>query len=396
MKKSPVIIGIDPGTTSAYAVLDTDANLIDKNSGKENNLSVIISSIMSKGLPIIIGTDKAKIPELIGQFAAKTGARVAYPKEDMRTEEKRRLISGYILKDSHEEDALASAIFAYNSFSSLIKKIKKFAEENKKEGILNDLFVYVIKEEIPIRDAVSLIEKEDEETEIVKKVLEERNFQKKDFLCLYSKLNQIEKENSILRKLKNELAESNKFLEIELNKLQKIKYKKEEIGYKKVNSLFKFKEQRLEDISSKLRQKEEEVNELKEKIPKYAHFISKISKDSLLLKKLKNLGLAEFEEKSKILNISKDDILLVDDPNICNNKVLQNLNEKISAIIFKTKPTKATISQLNFELIPAEGLHLDEFDNFALANKEEIEKMLEKKNILNKMISEYKESRNLG
>ena len=196
--RDPIIIGIDPGTTTGYAVLDIHGKLLDKGSSKELGLSDLIKIVIKYGIPIIVGTDKAKIPGFVEQFAAKTGSKIVFSETDLKVEEKRALTKEYIYKDSHEMDSLASALYAFNSYSNLISRIKKYIEETKKHYLFNQLLIYVIKEDISIKDAVQIIETKDEETTIVKKAVEEQKLEEKDFLRLYKQLKTLEKDKLFL------------------------------------------------------------------------------------------------------------------------------------------------------------------------------------------------------
>ncbi|MBI2665284.1 DUF460 domain-containing protein [Candidatus Woesearchaeota archaeon] len=72
--KPLAIIGLDPGTTSAYAILTLDGKIINCNSGKEMPLSIIIKEIVDLCRPVLVGTDKAKIPSFVEEFS-----RIGFP-----------------------------------------------------------------------------------------------------------------------------------------------------------------------------------------------------------------------------------------------------------------------------------------------------------------------------
>ena len=67
--KKLLIVGIDPGTTIGYAVLDIEGNLIHLNSSKQLDLSLLISETINFGKAVLVGTDKAKVPGLVEAFA---------------------------------------------------------------------------------------------------------------------------------------------------------------------------------------------------------------------------------------------------------------------------------------------------------------------------------------
>ncbi|MCK5282969.1 MAG: DUF460 domain-containing protein [Nanoarchaeota archaeon] len=392
MSRAPIIIGIDPGTTSAYAILDIDKTVIDIGSAKEIGLSGLIKQIVRNGFPVVVGTDKAKVPDLIGKFAAKTGCKIAAPEYDLKVGEKKLLIKNYIFRNTHEMDALASALYAYNYYTDLIKRIMKYVKVNSKEQITNELIIYVIRRGLPIKDAAQLIEGKDEETKVVRKVIEEKDTRKKDFVGLYNKFKRLEKDNLFLKGQNAALANGNNELKQELAGLDKLLNKKSVIKSRKIDALFSFKEQRARELEKRLRENEKEISELRKEIKKAHSFISRLNR-CYLLKKLNNLGIREFEGKKEGLNISKGDILLVGNVNIYNRDVLKLMEDKINVIIYEEKPNEKTRDELKFELISSKDLFVEEFGSYALVEKRQLDKGLQKKNILNKIIREYKESR---
>jgi predicted RNase H-like nuclease (RuvC/YqgF family) len=122
-----LIVGIDPGTTTAYAVLGIEGNLIHLDSSKQLDLKLLISETISHGKAVLVGTDKAKVPNLVESFATKLGARIVSPQEDLKVDEKREMVSNFNFGDEHQGDALASALFAYKETKALLDKINFFA-----------------------------------------------------------------------------------------------------------------------------------------------------------------------------------------------------------------------------------------------------------------------------
>ena len=95
-----LIVGIDPGTTTGYAVLDIDGKLLHLNSSKQLDLNQLISQTINLGKAVLVGTDKAKVPNLVGTFATKLGAKIVNPDEDLKVEEKRRMAENFNFSDA--------------------------------------------------------------------------------------------------------------------------------------------------------------------------------------------------------------------------------------------------------------------------------------------------------
>src|SRR3989344_6928155 len=109
----PLIVGMDPGTTLGYAFLDMDGRLLETGSAKQFPIHLLIRKAMDAGTPLFVGTDKRNVPSAVQEFAAKTGARIMAPAEDLKVQEKKIWTKEHRLRNDHERDALAAALFAY-------------------------------------------------------------------------------------------------------------------------------------------------------------------------------------------------------------------------------------------------------------------------------------------
>ena len=152
-----VIVGLDPGATVGYAVLDLNGSLIEVSSFK-GSLDQAVKIISNKGRVLVVGTDVKNSPKFIEKFSAKTNAKIIIPERDLLYIQKKKMTKEYLkekeikLKNKHEMDALASALFAYKSFKGLFNKIDN---EVKNEEISNKVKKLVLTEEINIKKALS-------------------------------------------------------------------------------------------------------------------------------------------------------------------------------------------------------------------------------------------------
>jgi len=390
MEQAPLIIGIDPGTTLGYAVINTDGELISIESSKDLSLSLLISKIINLGKIIAVGTDKKNIPSFIREFSAKIGARVIAPKEDIRVAEKQKLTENFNTKDYHQMDALASALFVHKELKPLLKRIQDYAEKNKKESIKNRIAELVIAKELNIKDAFELIEKpEKKESQVIKKVIEEKKLDEKDFLRLYSRLNSYEKENYLLKKQRDHLINEIKSIKDKYNYLlENINKLKTD---KKSQELINFKEKRIHSFGREIKNKEYEIAQLHNEIRRLYFFISDLN-NNYVVKKLDNLGYAEFEKKGMLLNIQNNDILMVNDPNVINERIIEQIKDKVHIIIHKTDISKKT-KELPFLFINSKRLRVIEDKYFALVNKKDLNREKSQINLLDKVVKDYKKER---
>ncbi|MCS4540834.1 MAG: DUF460 domain-containing protein [Euryarchaeota archaeon] len=126
-----LIIGIDPGITTAIAALDFKGKLVKLHSSKEFPRNEIIRFISELGNPIIFATDVLPPPKSVEKLASSFEAELFNPAQSLSISEKNELIENYLEDsedeaepvDAHQRDALAAAIKAYNHYKNKFKQV---------------------------------------------------------------------------------------------------------------------------------------------------------------------------------------------------------------------------------------------------------------------------------
>ena len=111
-----------------------------------------------------------------------------------------------------------------------------------------------------------------------------------------------------------------------------------------------------------------------------------------LLKKLDKLSAEELKSKDKILNIKKGDVLLINDLTSYSKGLVEQLKSKISIILYK-KSNKNIIKELPFTCIDISKFKIKEDDYVGLIGTDLLEKEISKKDIIGKVVKEYKSQR---
>lgn len=379
--KKLLIVGIDPGMTTAYAVIDIEGRFIAANSSKQLELNSIISKVIGHGKVALVGTDKAKVPGMVEAFASKFGARVIHPNDDLKVDEKRRLVRGFGIYDEHQADALAAAIYAFRETKALRDKIDFFIRENKKqEG--NRIRELVIMKGFSIRNAARMAEAKGEDEKIIEGVISERKLEERDFLRLYEKMKRYESEIKIMRDYNNNLR----------NRLETLG-KRPSMSLPRETKKDKYREERLAFYEGMLKSKNREISGLKSAITGLGSIISDIGR-FIILKKLNSLSLSEFNLKSRLLKIQRNDILLVDDPCIWSQKVIDALKENVSIIVHRNALDKRA-GELPFIFVSAKNLDIREYGNFCFVDRKVFETEKSRINWARKIVEDYKREKEM-
>ncbi len=159
-----IIAGIDPGTTTSYALLDLKGNLIKINSYRNIPLSSIIKETIPFGDIIIVGADVNPVPNFVERYASSVGAKLIIPNHKLFSKEKRKLVEQFIKEkeikikfNKHEIDALASAIYSLKRLKALFLKIDRYLKEINNIEISNKVKKKVLLEDINIKNAIKKI-----------------------------------------------------------------------------------------------------------------------------------------------------------------------------------------------------------------------------------------------
>ncbi len=137
-----LIVGIDAGMTSAYAILNLNGELVSLNSKRDFGINRFVCEICPYGRIIAIASDVAAVPKFVLDVAKKLRTTIIKPDKRMGMQKKRQIVKDFNkefiekTKNKHEIAALAAAIIAYKHFSSLINKIKGIEISDEKKTLL--------------------------------------------------------------------------------------------------------------------------------------------------------------------------------------------------------------------------------------------------------------------
>lgn len=369
MQKRILLLGIDPGSTIGYSILDINGNLIEMDSSKTLSLSALRLNTISYGKVVLVSTDKNPPPKFAIALSNSLGARLFYPKYDLKIEEKKELIKDHKTKNSHQRDALSSAILAYKKITPLLDRIKKHTTQGNFEQV-TDL---VITKKLSISQAISHLDQKPEVRQIKKQT----------------------KTGIEIPKI-NPLKEQNQLLELE-NRRLKVVIKKLNLQKQKILSLLdqktiQEKQKARNQISINTYQEmlleigkhKEQIKNLQYKIQEQNKFLSNLD-DKIIIKKLESLSFIDLTRKLSILDIKKGDMLYIKNPNEFSKKTLDFLRNKVTIIIV---PKKSSLKE--FTQIEEKDLDLEQIGNYAKISRSKLNQKLQEKSLLFEIIEDYK------
>ncbi|MFB6088857.1 MAG: DUF460 domain-containing protein [Candidatus Aenigmatarchaeota archaeon] len=339
--KDKLIVGIDPGTTAGVALINLNGKLIDVKSGRDFGKEKIIAYIISKGSPVMMATDKKKVPSTVEKISRSFDVKLVSPDKDLSQEEKDELVGDVGINDSHQLDALASALYAYKIHSENLNKIE---ETMQKLNLLDQVEEVKVKflrgESENITAAIeSVLEDGDEKIEEA----EEKNKNDKEenmgvdekVVELKEELSQTKNVVKTLREYSEKLKKQNKDLEERLSKRKdEVKHikkgRKDEVM--KMDEIKKLAET-VQSLRRGLKKQESKNKKLEEKLDKFKEIEMNRRKGLVPVYTVKNFNRNDLEKVKEIYGI-ENSLLMFENIESPNLSIIDDLKEnKVKAVL---------------------------------------------------------------
>jgi hypothetical protein len=362
--KEPIIVGYDPGTTAALAIMNTRGNILFLKSKRGFKKGEIIDIITDMGKPLVIAGDKRPLPKSVEKMARTLGCKPFYPRKSLSVAEKNWIVHSFMkeVKDDHEKAALASAINAFRHYSKVFKRTHEILESKGMTNLYDRIVEATVTGEVEnITEAINrMLSTEVKLPDINQKTVDEKNVLNKTVSGLKEKIKRLERDIEILKgsneKLKNKLRLNEKDLS----------YYREKVRGKIDSSSLQKMKKNIESLRHKLK-----------------HYID-------LNETLKSFRKVELEDYYPIIefeeirdSIAKDldkDIGLEDRvisaENIENTQVLNDY--KIKVLITTNEPNESILNKVDFPIILKKDISIEKVKDISVVKKQELEECIKK------------------
>ncbi|QLD85406.1 DUF460 domain-containing protein [Natronomonas halophila] len=122
-RQDHVVVGIDPGTTTAVALLDLDGQTLDVWSSRTSDTAEVIEWIIEHGRPVVVAADVEPMPETVEKIRRSFDAAGWIPERDLPVDEKLHRTRDESYDNDHQRDALAAALFAFDGHEDQFERI---------------------------------------------------------------------------------------------------------------------------------------------------------------------------------------------------------------------------------------------------------------------------------
>ncbi|MGZ0746976.1 DUF460 domain-containing protein [Haloparvum sp. AD34] len=137
-RRDRVIVGMDPGTTTAVAVVGLDGTVHELHSSRTNDTSDVTEWIVERGRPVIVAADVEPMPETVEKIRRSFDAKGWAPTSDLPVDEKLHRTREHEYENDHERDALAAALYAFDNHEDQFERItEKTPPRHDREAVID-------------------------------------------------------------------------------------------------------------------------------------------------------------------------------------------------------------------------------------------------------------------
>jgi len=122
-RRDHVVVGIDPGTTTAVALTDLDGSVLDVWSSRTVDTADVIEWIIEHGRPVVVAADVEPMPETVEKIRRSFDAAGWRPERDLPVDRKLHRTREEAYDNDHERDAMAAALFAFDDHAEQFERI---------------------------------------------------------------------------------------------------------------------------------------------------------------------------------------------------------------------------------------------------------------------------------
>ncbi|RLE49460.1 MAG: hypothetical protein DRJ31_04830 [Candidatus Methanomethylicota archaeon] len=352
-----VIVGIDPGMVTGIAVITLDGEPLAITSGRGISRGYISRFIASYGRPVIVASDVNPPPDIVTKLSVAHDAVLYAPPKSLSTAEKQQLVheltskwKDISVKDTHQRDALAAALKAYQAYKSKLDQCVAHVKEFGANISSMDLVKALVIKGKPIKEAIELAApkppqpppKPLEVKPVEHKPLSEREVK------LQEALKSLSEEKRSLENKVSELQVKIRELEDEIERLRR----EERLEIKKAQEVLSLS-QEVEVLKQTIVVQRAEIETLKNKLQNYAQLIKLLaSGQAKILKFMKAITRDSLNELRKSFEVKKGDIIYVSSGHPLDERVVEELAKAEVKAILSPSPDEALVRVLERKGIP--------------------------------------------
>ncbi|MCU4743673.1 DUF460 domain-containing protein [Natronoglomus mannanivorans] len=384
-RRDHVIVGIDPGTTTAVAIVSLDGSILDVWSSRTSDTADVIEWIVERGRPIVVAADVTPIPETVEKFRRSFDAAPWTPQRDLPIDEKQHRTREEPYDDDHQRDAIAAALFAFDAHEDQFERIARKIPPGMDHGEITARVVAGEESvEAALRDLTEDDEPEEESTEHEPRELTDEEKRIRDLEEQVDRLqshvgtleNRLEEKDDRIEELEGELTATRQEERREVRRNREVTRLE-----RRANQLERERDEAREETEA-LEKKVERMKELWKL--DHSNFADVSAKKAGLVpvkvvEKFTNDAIREADEQ---YGISADDVVYLRDASGAGRSTAELLADFEPRVVLKnggglSDIADAILFDREIPIGPADDVAMQEVDELAVAREEDVESVID-------------------
>ncbi|RYJ15463.1 DUF460 domain-containing protein [Halogeometricum borinquense] len=383
-RRDHVIVGIDPGTTTAAAVVDLDGNKLDVHSTRTADTADVIEWLIERGRPVIVAADVEPMPETVEKFRRSFDAAAWIPETDLPVDEKLHRTRDVGYENDHERDALAAALFAFDAHEDQFQRISRKVPPNIERG---EVIARVVAGEESVEAVLREITGDDESDEDDESTHEERELtdEEKKIRRLERRVERLE---SHTESLEATIAEKDETIEEYKTELSEAKREeRREARERREVQRLERDNNRLERKLESLREENEELTGKIERLKRlwkldHSNFADvNTNKNLVPVKVVEQFTKDAIERADEEYGLASGDVVYLRDASGAGHSTAERLAETNPRAVIRTGGLSDAADEILFEheipVGPAENVTMQEIDELAVARESDVSALIE-------------------
>ncbi|WP_181685131.1 DUF460 domain-containing protein [Halorhabdus salina] len=379
-RRDHVIVGVDPGTTTAVAVLGLDGEVLDVYSTRTDDTAAVTEWIIERGRPILVAADVTPMPETVEKLRRSFDAAGWTPDRDLAVDEKLHRTREEAYDNDHERDALAAALEAYDDHEAQFERVASKVPPREEVG---RVLARVLTDEESVESVLEdLTEDDSEATETTEHEPRELSPEEKERNRLTERVERLE---SHVEDLRGTIEEKDETIAEYEGKLEaaRSEQRAETRKRREVTRL----ERENDRLERELEDERERVEELEGKLERlkalwkldHSNFAEvEETKEGLVpVKVVEKFTTEAIEDADDRFGLAEDDIVLFRDATGAGRSTAERLADLNPRLVLRTGGLSDVSDEVLFEegvpIAPADSVTVQEVDELAVAREREVE-----------------------
>jgi len=384
-RRDHVLVGIDPGTTTAVAVADLDGNLLDVLSTRTADTAEVIEWIIERGRPVVIAADVEPMPETVEKIRRSFDAEGWIPNSDLPIDEKQHRTRDHDYDNDHERDAMAAALYAFDDHEDQFDRIAEKVPPRMDRG---EVTARVVAGDDSVETALAALSEDDDTDD------EETEHTERELTDDEKRIKQLE---SQVERLEAHVEELNDTIESKEGRIGQLKgdleaarsEERKEVRERREVSRLERENERLE---RKLDERDERIDELEGKLARLKE-LWKLDHSNFSDVSEKKAGLTPVKPVAKFtkdaiaeahdrFGLATDDVVYLRDSSGAGRSTAERLAEVEPKVVLTGDGGLSDVAdRVLFEneipVGPADDVTIQEVDELAVTREREVEGVIE-------------------